>query len=208
MSMKEKLRAVQAAVSAIEKQFGKGAIMALGEQREIEPVATIGTGAPSLDAALGCGGYPRGRVVEVFGPEASGKTTLTLHAIAECQRNGGVAAFVDAEHALDLRYAASLGVKPETLLVSQPDSGEQALEIVETLVRSGAVEPMPEPEAETCPACGLRTDDRSLAECAACGREGPDPDEQRDARLDREVDERERGEEPPEDLEPREEDWS
>lgn len=140
MSLKEKLKAVQAAVSAIEKQFGKGAIMALGESREIEPVATIPTGAPSLDAALGCGGYPRGRVVEVFGPEASGKTTLTLHAIAECQRQGGVAAFVDAEHALDLRYAASLGVRPESLLVSQPDSGEQALEIVETLVRSGAVD--------------------------------------------------------------------
>lgn len=140
MSMKDKLKAVQAAVSAIEKQFGKGAIMALGEQRDIEPVAVIGTGAPSLDAALGCGGYPRGRVVEVFGPEASGKTTLTLHAIAECQRAGGVAAFVDAEHALDLRYAASLGVRPESLLLSQPDSGEQALEIVETLVRSGAVD--------------------------------------------------------------------
>jgi len=140
MSLKEKLRAVQAAVSTIEKQFGKGAIMALGENREIEPVAVIPTGAPSLDAALGCGGYPRGRVVEVFGPEASGKTTLTLHAIAECQRQGGVAAFIDAEHALDLRYAASLGVKPESLLVSQPDSGEQALEIAETLVRSGAVD--------------------------------------------------------------------
>lgn len=140
MTIKEKLRAVSAAVAAIEKQFGKGAIMALGENREVEPVAAIATGAPSLDAALGCGGYPRGRIVEVFGPEASGKTTLTLHAIAECQRQGGVAAFVDAEHALDLRYAASLGVKPESLLVSQPDSGEQALEIVETLVRSGAID--------------------------------------------------------------------
>ena len=140
MSIKEKLRAVQAAVSAIEKQFGKGAIMALGEPRDLEPVLTISTGAPSLDAAMGCGGYPRGRIVEVFGPESSGKTTLTLHAIAECQRAGGIAAFVDAEHALDLRYAASLGVKPESLLVSQPDNGEQALEIVETLVRSGAVD--------------------------------------------------------------------
>ncbi|MFN7700087.1 MAG: recombinase RecA [Deltaproteobacteria bacterium] len=140
MSLKEKLKAIQSAVSAIEKQFGKGAIMALGEPRDLEPIATIPTGSPSLDAALGCGGYPRGRIVEVFGPEASGKTTLTLHAIAECQRQGGVAAFVDAEHALDLRYAASLGVKPEALLVSQPDSGEQALEIVETLVRSGAVD--------------------------------------------------------------------
>ncbi len=140
MSMKEKLKAVQAAVAAIEKQFGKGAIMALGEDRVIEPVATFGTGTPSLDAALGCGGYPRGRVVEVFGPESSGKTTLTLHAIAECQRAGGIAAFIDAEHALDLRYAASLGVQTDQLLVSQPDNGEQALDIVETLVRSGAID--------------------------------------------------------------------
>ncbi|MDQ3036952.1 MAG: recombinase RecA [Myxococcota bacterium] len=139
-SMKEKLKAVQVAVSAIEKQFGKGAIMALGEQRVVEPVAVIPSGAPSLDAALGCGGYPRGRVIEIYGPEASGKTTLTLHAIAECQRAGGIAAFVDAEHALDLRYAAALGVSTENLLVSQPDNGEQALEIVETLVRSGAVD--------------------------------------------------------------------
>ncbi len=140
MSFKEKLKAVQSAISAIEKQFGKGAIMTLGEDRVVEAVASTPTGAPSLDAALGCGGYPRGRIVEVFGPEASGKTTLTLHAIAECQRAGGVAAFIDAEHALDLRYAASLGVKADALLVSQPDSGEQALEITETLVRSGAVD--------------------------------------------------------------------
>ncbi len=140
MSMKEKLKAVAAAVAAIEKQFGKGAIMALGEERTVEPIATFGSGAPSLDLALGCGGYPRGRVIEVFGPEASGKTTLTLHAIAECQKAGGIAAFVDAEHALDLRYAASLGVRTESLLVSQPDNGEQALDIVETLVRSGAVD--------------------------------------------------------------------
>ncbi len=140
MSMKEKLKAVAAAVATIEKQFGKGAIMALGEDRTIEPVATFGSGAPSLDVALGCGGYPRGRVIEVFGPEASGKTTLTLHAIAECQKAGGIAAFVDAEHALDLRYAASLGVQTDSLLVSQPDNGEQALDIVETLVRSGAVD--------------------------------------------------------------------
>ena len=140
MSLKEKLKAVQSAVAAIEKQFGKGAIMALGEPHTVEPVACVSTGAPSLDAALGCGGYPRGRVIEVYGPESSGKTTLTLHAIAECQRAGGIAAFVDAEHALDLRYAASLGVQPQSLLVSQPDNGEQALEIVETLVRSGAVD--------------------------------------------------------------------
>jgi recombination protein RecA len=138
--MKEKLKAVAAAVATIEKQFGKGAIMALGEDRAIEPVATFGSGAPSLDVALGCGGYPRGRVIEVFGPESSGKTTLTLHAIAECQKAGGIAAFVDAEHALDLRYAASLGVQTDSLLVSQPDNGEQALDIVETLVRSGAVD--------------------------------------------------------------------
>ncbi len=140
MSMKEKLKAVAAAVATIEKQFGKGAIMALGEERTIEPVPTFSSGAPSLDVALGCGGYPRGRVIEVFGPESSGKTTLTLHAIAECQKAGGIAAFVDAEHALDLRYAASLGVQTNSLLVSQPDNGEQALDIVETLVRSGAVD--------------------------------------------------------------------
>jgi recombination protein RecA len=139
-SWKEKLRAVQSAVSAIEKQFGKGAIMTLGENRAIEPVQVIPSGAPSLDAALGCGGYPRGRVVEVFGPEASGKTTLTLHAIAECQKAGGIAAFVDAEHALDPKYASQLGVSIGNLLISQPDHGEQGLEIVETLVRSGAVD--------------------------------------------------------------------
>ncbi len=138
--MKDKLKAVAAAVTAIEKQFGKGAIMALGEPRAVEPVAVIPSGSPSLDKALGCGGYPRGRVIEVYGPEASGKTTLTLHAIAECQRAGGIAAFIDAEHALDLRYAAALGVSTGQLLVSQPDDGEQALEIAETLVRSGAVD--------------------------------------------------------------------
>jgi recombination protein RecA len=139
MSMKEKLKAVQGAISAIEKQFGKGAIMALGE-REAVKVPAISPGCPSLEMVLGCGGYPRGRVVEIYGPEGSGKTTLTLHAIAECQRAGGIAAFVDAEHALDVRYAAALGVDNEKLLVSQPDHGEQALDIVETLVRSGAVD--------------------------------------------------------------------
>ncbi|MEZ4255832.1 MAG: recombinase RecA [Polyangiales bacterium] len=139
MSIKEKMKAVKDAVASIEKQFGRGAIMALGE-RTATPVASIGTGCPSLDAALGCGGYPRGRVIEVFGPESSGKTTLTLHAIAECQRAGGIAAFIDAEHALDVKYAAALGVDAEALLVSQPDSGEQALEIVDTLVRSEAVD--------------------------------------------------------------------
>jgi recombination protein RecA len=135
----EKRRAIDAAVAAIEKQFGKGAIMALGE-RNAQQVPVIPSGSPSLDAALGCGGYPRGRVVEIYGPESSGKTTLTLHAIAECQRAGGVAAFVDAEHALDVGYAQKLGVDIGALLVSQPDTGEQALEIVETLVRSGAVD--------------------------------------------------------------------
>jgi recombination protein RecA len=139
MSIKEKLKAVAQAISSIEKQYGKGAIMHLGE-RTAEDVPTIGSGSPSLDRALGCGGYPRGRVVEVFGPESSGKTTLTLHAIAETQRAGGVAAFIDAEHALDVHYAKALGVDVAQLLVSQPDTGEQALDILETLVRSGAVD--------------------------------------------------------------------
>jgi recombination protein RecA len=139
MSVKDKLKAIKEAVSNIEKQFGKGAIMALGDVRA-EVVAAIPTGCPSLDQALGCGGYPRGRIIEIYGPESSGKTTLTLHAIAECQRAGGVAAFIDAEHALDVQYAKALGVDIEQLLVSQPDTGEQALDIVETLVRSGAVD--------------------------------------------------------------------
>ncbi len=138
-TLKEKLKAVQSAVAAIEKQFGKGAIMSMGE-RTAEEVHVISTGSPSLDAALGCGGYPRGRVVEIFGPESSGKTTLTLHAIAECQRAGGIAAFVDAEHALDPSYAAKLGVNLDRLLVSQPDNGEQALDITEALVKSSAVD--------------------------------------------------------------------
>ena len=139
MSMKDKLKAVQSAIAGIEKQFGKGAIMSLGD-RANEEVPVIRSGAPSLDKALGCGGYPRGRVIEVYGPESSGKTTLTLHAIAECQRAGGIAAFIDAEHALDITYAQRLGVDVEKLLVSQPDTGEQALEITEALVRSGAVD--------------------------------------------------------------------
>lgn len=137
--MKEKNIAIREAVKFIEKQFGKGAIMALGD-RQAEEVPVIKSGALSLDRALGCGGYPKGRVIEVFGPESSGKTTLTLHAIAECQRAGGVAAFVDAEHALDVSYAKRLGVDTDALLVSQPDHGEQALEIAETLVRSGALD--------------------------------------------------------------------
>jgi recombination protein RecA len=135
----EKLRAVRAAIGMLEKQFGKGAVMSL-EEGATEPVSTISTGSIGLDHALGCGGYPRGRIVEVFGPESSGKTTLTLHAIAEAQRAGGVAAFIDAEHALDVHYARSIGVDLSALLVSQPDTGEQALEIADALVRSGAVD--------------------------------------------------------------------
>src|SRR5438270_9528057 len=136
----EKARALDLAVSQIEKQFGKGSIMRLGGIDSTAALDAIPSGSLSLDAALGVGGYPRGRVIEVFGPESSGKTTLTLHAIAEAQRLGGAAAFIDAEHALDVTYARKLGVKVEDLLISQPDTGEQALEITETLVRSGAVD--------------------------------------------------------------------
>ena len=136
----EKLKAVAAAVAAIEKQFGKGAVMPLGGEAREQKVAVIPTGSVGLDRALGVGGYPRGRVVEIFGNESSGKTTLTLHAIAQVQAQGGVAAFIDAEHALDVNYARKLGVRVEELLVSQPDTGEQALEITEQLVRSGAVD--------------------------------------------------------------------
>ncbi|HKB77589.1 MAG TPA: recombinase RecA [Myxococcales bacterium] len=137
----EKLKAILAAMGAIEKQFGKGAIMRLGEgDQAAQPISVIESGSLGLDIALGCGGYPRGRVVEIYGPESSGKTTLTLHAIAQVQAQGGCAAFIDAEHALDVAYARKLGVKIEELLISQPDTGEQALEITETLVRSGAVD--------------------------------------------------------------------
>ena len=135
----ERAKALASALAGIRKQFGEGAIMSLGEGTA-QPVEVIPTGSLGLDLALGCGGLPRGRVVEIYGPESSGKTTLTLSAIAQCQARGGVAAFVDAEHALDLRYARKLGVKVEELLVSQPDSGEQALEIVDSLVSSGAVD--------------------------------------------------------------------
>jgi recombination protein RecA len=138
--LSDKFKAVAAAIGAIEKQFGKGAVMRLGENQEIPPVAIIPTGSLGLDIALGCGGYPRGRVVEIYGPEASGKTTLTLHAIAQVQAQGGCAAFIDADHALEVTYARKLGVKVEELLISHPDTGEQALEITETLVRSGAVD--------------------------------------------------------------------
>jgi len=136
----EKSRAIDLALSQIEKQFGKGSIMRLGAWDLTTGMEAISSGALSLDVALGIGGYPRGRVIEIFGPESSGKTTLSLHAIAEAQKNGGAAAFVDAEHALDAIYARKLGVDIDNLLVSQPDSGEQALEITEVLIRSGAID--------------------------------------------------------------------
>jgi len=135
----DKTKALDAALSQIERAFGKGSIMKLGKQPNIE-IETISTGSLGLDIALGVGGLPRGRVVEIYGPESSGKTTLTLHVIAEAQRNGGVCAFIDAEHALDPVYARKLGVNIDELLISQPDTGEQALEITDTLVRSGAVD--------------------------------------------------------------------
>ena len=135
-----KEKAISLALSQIERQFGKGAIMRLGAEPTALDVSVISTGSISLDAALGVGGIPRGRVTEIFGPEASGKTTIALHVIAEAQKAGGIAAFIDAEHALDPVYAQKLGVKTEELLISQPDTGEQALEIAETLVRSGAVD--------------------------------------------------------------------
>ena len=135
----EKAKAVEAAIAQIEKNYGKGSIMALGSQ-PAENIPVIPTGCIQLDMALGVGGYPRGRIVEIYGPESSGKTTLTLHAIAEAQKLGGVAAFIDAEHAFDAAYARKLGVNIEQLLVSQPDTGEQALDIAETLVRSGAID--------------------------------------------------------------------
>ena len=136
----DKKRALELALAQIEKQYGKGAVMKLGTAEATADVPAISSGSLGLDIALGVGGFPRGRVVEIFGPESSGKTTLTLHAIAEAQKAGGVAAFIDAEHALDLGYARKLGVQTDDLLVSQPDTGEQALEIAETLVRSGAID--------------------------------------------------------------------
>jgi recombination protein RecA len=137
---KEKNQAMELAMSQIEKQFGKGAIMRLGSDATVADVPVIPTGSLSLDVALGLGGVPRGRVVEIFGPESSGKTTLALHIVAEAQKRGGIASFVDAEHALDLSYARQLGVNVDDLLISQPDTGEQALEITEVLVRSGAMD--------------------------------------------------------------------
>nr|WP_157615973.1 recombinase RecA [Rhizobacter sp. Root404] len=136
----EKAKALQAALSQIEKQFGKGTIMRLGEGEVIEDIEVVSTGSLGLDMALGVGGLPRGRVVEIYGPESSGKTTLTLQVIAQMQRVGGTCAFIDAEHALDIGYAQKLGVNLQDLLISQPDTGEQALEIVDALVRSGSVD--------------------------------------------------------------------
>lgn len=137
---KDKAKALEMAISQIERSFGKGAIMRLGSDGMVEGIKAIPTGSISLDVATGIGGFPRGRVVEIYGPESSGKTTLALSAIAQAQRAGGVAAFIDAEHALDIHYAQKIGVNIEDLLVSQPDTGEQALEVTESLVRSGAVD--------------------------------------------------------------------
>jgi recombination protein RecA len=136
---KEKLKALQLTLDKLEKTYGKGAIMKMGD-KAVENVEVIPTGSLSLDIALGIGGLPKGRVIEIYGPESSGKTTLTLHAIAEVQRAGGIAAFIDAEHAFDRSYADKLGIDTENLLISQPDNGEQALEIAENLIRSGAID--------------------------------------------------------------------
>ena len=135
----EKLKALQAAMAKIEKDYGKGSIMRMGEEK-IENVDVIPTGSISLNAALGVGGYPKGRIIEIYGPESSGKTTLAIHAIAECQKAGGIAAFIDAEHAFDRFYAEKLGVDIENLYISQPDNGEQALEIADQLIRSSAID--------------------------------------------------------------------
>src|SRR5574342_1301386 len=140
MADKEKLKALELAVGQIEKQFGKGSIMRLGREEVPAGIPAISTGSLGLDIALGVGGVPRGRIIEIYGPESSGKTTLALHIIAEAQKAGGQAAFIDAEHALDVVYARKLGVRTDDLLISQPDTGEQALEITETRVRSGAVD--------------------------------------------------------------------
>ncbi|GAB4171662.1 MAG: recombinase RecA [Geothermobacteraceae bacterium] len=140
MADDQRNRSIELAMGQIEKQFGKGSIMRLGEDSTLPGVEAISTGALSLDVALGVGGVPRGRIIEIYGPESSGKTTLALHIVAEAQKTGGIAAFVDAEHALDVQYARQLGVKTDDLLVSQPDTGEQALEIAEVLVRSGAID--------------------------------------------------------------------
>ena len=139
MANEDKLRALDAAISQIEKQYGKGSVMKLGEGANIQ-VETVPTGSISLDIALGQGGFPKGRIIEIYGPESSGKTTLALHAVAEVQKAGGIAGFIDAEHALDPKYAKAIGVDIDDLYISQPDNGEQALEITETMVRSGALD--------------------------------------------------------------------
>ena len=136
----DKAKALESALAQIERQFGKGSIMKLGQNNAVMDVEAISTGSLGLDIALGIGGLPKGRIIEIYGPESSGKTTLTLHVVAEAQKNGGVCAFVDAEHALDIQYAQKLGVNLNDLLVSQPDNGEQALDICETLAKSGAVD--------------------------------------------------------------------
>ncbi|MBQ3773895.1 MAG: recombinase RecA, partial [Pseudobutyrivibrio sp.] len=136
MANEDKLKALDAAISQIEKQYGKGSVMKLGEGANIQ-VETVPTGSISLDIALGQGGFPKGRIIEIYGPESSGKTTLALHAVAEVQKAGGIAGFIDAEHALDPKYAKAIGVNIDDLYISQPDNGEQALEITETMVRSG-----------------------------------------------------------------------
>ena len=140
MSLQEKQKAIESAFAAIEKQFGRGSIMKLDDKSAKANISVLSTGSLALDIALGAGGIPKGRIIEVYGTEASGKTTLTLHAIAECQKTGGTAAFIDAEHALDVSYARRIGVDTNELIVSQPDYGEQALEIVDMLVRSGGVD--------------------------------------------------------------------
>lgn len=140
MSTKDRRKALDSAIKEIEKQHGKGSVMILGDETSIQGVESISSGSIKLDKALGIGGYPRGRIIEVYGPESSGKTTFTLHAIAEVQKAGGYAAFIDAEHALDPNYAQALGVDIDNLILSQPDTGEQALEITEALIRSGAID--------------------------------------------------------------------
>ena len=136
----DKKKALEAALSQIEKNYGKGSVMKLGDPENIVEIEAVSTGSLGLDIALGIGGLPRGRIIEIYGPESSGKTTLALHTVAEAQKTGGICGFIDAEHALDPAYANKLGVEIEDLLISQPDNGEQALEIADTLVRSGAVD--------------------------------------------------------------------
>ena len=140
MEKNEKLKALEVALGQIERQFGKGAVMKLGDPSVMMNIETIPTGSLGLDIALGLGGIPKGRIVEIYGPESSGKTTVTLHMIAEVQKRGGLAGFIDAEHALDPVYAKNIGVDIDNLYISQPDNGEQALEITETMVRSGALD--------------------------------------------------------------------